>query len=175
LPTRAFFPSRRRSGRGYRDCGWPEDYDLWLRLARNGVRFARLPEVLLFWRDRPERFTRTSSACSLAAFRACKAHHLRQEFLRDTAEVTLWGAGLEGKAWRQALAAEGVRVSRWLEVDRRKIGQTIHGAPVVGIEALRPGDGPVLITVGAKGARDQVRAFAAKARLTEGVDFLCVT
>ncbi|HEY7746404.1 MAG TPA: glycosyltransferase [Desulfuromonadales bacterium] len=160
---------------GYRQMGWPEDYDLWLRLARDGVRFARLPEILLFWRDRPERFTRTAAACSLVAFRACKAHHLRQGFLRDTAEVTLWGAGMEGKAWRQALAAEGVRVGRWLEVDRRKIGQTIHGAPVVGIEALRPGDGPLLITVGARGARQQVRAFAAKAGLTEGVDYLCVT
>lgn len=160
---------------GYRQMGWAEDYDLWLRLARDGVRFARLPEVLLFWRDRPERLSRTAAACSLTAFRACKAHHLRQGFLRETVEVTLWGAGLEGKAWRQALAAEGVRVGRWLEVDRCKIGQRIHGAPVVGIEALRPGDGPVLVTIGARGARAQVRAFAAKAGLVEGVDYLCVT
>jgi glycosyltransferase involved in cell wall biosynthesis len=160
---------------GYRQLAWAEDYDLWLRLARAGVRFARLPEVLLFWRDRPERLTRTADYCSLAAFRACKVHHLRQGFLREAAEVTLWGAGLEGKAWRQALATEGVRVGRWLEVDQRKIGQRIHGAPVVGIEALRPGDGQVLITVGARGARDQVRAFAARARLTEGIDYLCVT
>ena len=160
---------------GYRQLAWAEDYDLWLRLARAGVRFARLPEVLLFWRDRPERLTRTAEYCSLAAFRACKAHHLQQGFLRDATEVTLWGAGLEGKAWRQTLAAAGIRVGRWLEVDQRKIGQRIHGAPVVGIEALRPGDGPVLVTIGAKGARQQVRVFAAKAGLVEGIDYLCVT
>jgi len=160
---------------GYRDCGWPEDYDLWLRLARSGARFARLAETLLYWRDRPERLTRTAGHYSLEAFRACKAHHLRQGFLADRNEVTLWGAGIEGKAWRQVLLGEGVAVTRWVEVDPRKLGQRIHGAPVVGIDALVPGSGRTLITVGARGAREQVREFAGGACLVEGEDFVCVT
>ncbi|MHB8709875.1 MAG: glycosyltransferase family 2 protein [Desulfuromonadales bacterium] len=160
---------------GYRDQGWPEDYDLWLRLARSGARFVRLPEVLFYWRDRPERLTRTADEYALDAFRACKAHHLCQSFLAGVNEVTLWGAGIEGKAWRRAILTEGVAVRRWVEVDPRKLGQRIHGAPVVGIEALVPGDGRTLITVGAKGAREQIRAFAAQAGLREGGDFLCVT
>jgi len=159
----------------YRDTGWPEDYDLWLRLARAGARFARMPEVLFYWRDRPERFSRRSASCSLEAFRACKAHHLRRTYLAGHTTVTLWGAGIEGKAWRKALLVEGVHVQRWVEVDPRKLGQTIHGAPVVGIDQLRPGDGPTLVTIGAKGARAQVRAFADRRGLVEGVDFLCVT
>lgn len=159
----------------YRDTGWPEDYDLWLRLAVAGARFARIPEVLFYWRDRPGRMTRTASEYTLNAFRACKAHHLRQSFLAGVNEVTLWGAGIEGKAWRKILLAEGVAIRRWLEVDPRKIGQTIHGAPVIGIDAIAPGDGKILVTVGAKGARAQVRAFAHEAGLCEGEDFLCVT
>lgn len=160
---------------GYRDQGWPEDYDLWLRLARSGARFARLSEVLFYWRDRPERLTRTADEYALDAFRACKAHHLCQSFLAGVNEVTLWGAGIEGKAWRRAILTEGVAVRRWVEVDPRKLGQSIHGAPVVGIERLAPSDGKTLVTVGARGAREQVRAFAALAGLREGEDFLCVT
>lgn len=160
---------------GYRDRDWPEDYDLWLRMALAGARFARLPEELFYWRDRPQRLTRTGGAYSLEAFRACKAHHLRRTFLAGIDGVTLWGAGIEGKAWRRTLLAEGVAVERWIEVDPRKVGQTIHGAPVAGIDTLKPGSGRLLITVGAKGARAQVRAFAEQAGLVEGEDFVCVT
>jgi len=160
---------------GYRDCGWAEDYDLWLRLALSGALFARLPETLFYWRDRSQRLTRTADAYSLEAFRTCKAHHLRRSFLQGVDRVTLWGAGIEGKSWRRALLAEGVTVERWIEVDPRKIGQTIHGAQVNGIDALKPGEGYTLVTVGAKGARAQVRAFAAQSGLVEGEDFLCVT
>jgi glycosyltransferase involved in cell wall biosynthesis len=160
---------------GYRDYGWAEDYDLWLRLARAGARFARLPDVLYYWRDRPQRLTRTAQAYSLAAFRTCKTHHLLRGFLAGATEVTLWGAGIEGKAWRPTLARAGIAVRRWIEVDPRKIGQVIHGAPVVGTDALAPQDGKILVTIGAKGARDQVRAFAGQARLVDGRDFICVT
>ena len=138
-------------------------------------RFARLPQVLLWWRDRPERFTRTDPSCTLAAFRACKAHHLRRGFLRAADEVTLWGAGIEGKAWRSALAAEGVRVGRWLEVDSRKIGQTIHGAPVIGADSLPPpGTVPLLVAVGAEGARELIRAELARRGYREPHDAFCL-
>lgn len=160
---------------GYRDLAWAEDYDLWLRLAAAGARFAKLPETLLFWRDRPQRLTRTATNCSLAAFRRGKAHHLARTFLRGIDAVTLWGAGDEGKAWRLALAGEGIRVGRWIEVDRRKIGQIIHGAPVTTATVLQPGSGKMLITVGAKGARAEIRGWCDALGLIEGRDYCCVT
>lgn len=160
---------------GYRDRGWAEDYDLWLRLAMAGARFARLPETLLYWRDRPQRLTRTAANCSAQAFRTCKVHFLKQGYLKDEETVTLWGAGIEGKAWRKALAAEGITVNRWVDVDPRKIGQRIHNAPVKGIESLHTGQGRTLVTVGAKGARDKIRTWATPKGLIEGQDYLCVT
>lgn len=161
---------------GYRDLGWPEDYDLWLRMASAGIRFARLTRPLLFWRDRPERATRTMAEYTAAAFRACKAHHLKQGFLKGIDEVVLAGAGLEGRAWHRTLLEEGIRVIRWVDVDPKKIGRVLHGAPVVSAVEARPGDGSrMLVTVGTRGARDQVRQWARGAGFTEGEDCLCVT
>lgn len=160
---------------GYRDCGWAEDYDLWLRLFASGAVFARIPETLLYWRDRPERYTRTSPTSTLERFRACKLHHLRNGYLNGVDRIHLWGAGMEGKAWRKALDEVGITVAGWIEVDRRKIGQTIHGVPVISNEELTPGFGKILVTIGARVARPQVRAFAASRGLVEGVDYLCVT
>ena len=62
-----------------------------------------------------------------------------------------------------------------IEIDPRKLGQVIHGAPVVGINTLIPGVDRTLVTVGTKGARAQVRELAAQRDLVEGDDFLCVT
>lgn len=160
---------------GYRDMGWAEDYDLWLRLLRRGARFAKLAEALLCWRDHPQRLSRTGSHCSLDAFRRCKAHFLSENHLKHSRSVTLWGAGQEGKAWRKVLAGQGINVVRWIEVDPGKVGQVIHGAPVIGIADLTPGLGKILITIGTRNARRQVRDYAAQRGLTEGLDFICVT
>jgi len=86
---------------GYRDCGWAEDYDLWLRMAAAGTRFARLPDPLFFWRDHPERATRTSDAYALDAMRRCKFHHLRRGFLSGVTELVIAGAGLAAAAGRR--------------------------------------------------------------------------
>ncbi len=53
---------------GYRENGMPEDYDLWLRLYIQGARFAKLPDILLEWRDSPTRLTRSDPRYSLENF-----------------------------------------------------------------------------------------------------------
>jgi len=160
---------------GYRQRPWAEDYDLWLRLIQAGARFARLPHTLFYWRDRPDRLTRTAANCTLDAMRACKLHFLCQDYLKDIRKVTLWGAGLEGKAWRKILLSKGIQVCRWVDINPRKVGQTIHGAPVIAPEEFSPCQGKMLITVGAAGARQQIRQWAARNGLSEQRDFICVT
>lgn len=174
-PTVMFRREVVTSAGGYRDMGWAEDYDLWLRLADAGVRFASLPEVLFYWRDRPERATRTMDEYASAAFRRCKAHHLRNGFLRDAWSVTLIGAGLEGRAWRRVLEDVGIKVTRWVDLDPRKVGRQLHGAPVVTMGAVEPGSGPMLVTIGCRGARADVRQKASLQGLLEGKDYVCVT
>lgn len=164
------------SAGGYRNMGWAEDYDLWLRLAAAGIRFARLPMPLLFWRDRPERATRTLPEYTAAAFRACKTHYLKKGFLNGSGNVALAGAGLEGRAWSRTLREQGIGVACWIDVDPKKIGRTLHGAVVQDARMFLKRDGmKILATVGTRGAREQIRSWADGAGLVEGNDYLCVT
>lgn len=159
---------------GYREMGWAEDYDLWLRLAAAGTRFARLPAPLFFWRERPERATRTNPAYTPEAFRLCKLHHLQKGFLHGEKQVILAGAGLEGRAWHRVLREAGISVTAWVDVDPKKIGRDLHGAPVLATDRVRCEGVKLLMTVGARGARAIVRRTSAEAGFTEGVDSICV-
>lgn len=159
---------------GYRDCGWPEDYDLWLRMAAAGVRFARLAQTLFFWRDHPGRATRTMDEYAANAFRACKLHHLVPGFLAGQRAVIMAGAGLEGRAWQRLLATEGIAVACWLDVDPRKIGRQLHGAPVIHPHQLHLSGEKMLVAIGVRGAREEFRRLIHPMGLREGLDFICV-
>ncbi len=160
---------------GYRDRGWPEDYDLLLRLWRGGHRFVAVPRVLLDWGDDPGRLSRSHPAYSLAAFRACRVHHLRGSALVGRDGVVVWGAGPTGKSLAREFAAQGVEVRAFVEVDPRKIGQRIHGAPVCGAEAAPGFAGALHVGAVARSAgRKAVRGAAAGVGLVEGVDFVAM-
>ncbi len=159
---------------GYQDNGWPEDYDLWLRMATSGVTFARLPQTLLFWRDHPQRATRTMNEYATHAFRACKCHHLLLGFLNGITDVVIAGAGQEARAWQRLLAEAGVTVSTWLDVDPRKIGRVLHHAPVISPNELQLNGRKMIVAIGVRGAREQFRTVAKTYKWYEGMDFVCV-
>jgi glycosyltransferase involved in cell wall biosynthesis len=142
---------------GYRDEGWPEDYDLILRLWEVGHQFGKVAEVLLEWRERPDRLSRTDSRYGEDAFRRCKARFLGRRIAGRS--VVVWGAGPVGKSFARALQSEGQTVAAFVDLDSRKIGQTIHGAPVVHPSAI--GDyreAYVVAAVGSPEARAEIRA-----------------
>ncbi|MDD2541119.1 MAG: glycosyltransferase [Desulfuromonadaceae bacterium] len=159
---------------GYHNNTWPEDYDLWLRMAGAGVQFARVPHTLLFWRDHPERATRTMDEYTLHAFRACKCHHLLHGFLQDIHDIVIAGAGLEARAWQRLLTARGISVSTWLDVDPRKIGRMLHNAPVISPDDLHLNGRKMIVAIGVRGAREKFRSVAGKRGWQEGIDFVCV-
>jgi hypothetical protein len=160
---------------GWRDGPFPEDYDLWLRLSARGGALTNLPETLLDWRESPARLTRTDPRYALERHVALKCAALAAGPLAGAREVALWGAGETGRAFADALAREGIRVAAFLEVDRRKIGRRVRGAPVhAWEEAARLRGLPMLVAVGAPGARDLIRAELARQGLEELRDFRCV-
>jgi glycosyltransferase involved in cell wall biosynthesis len=159
---------------GYRRLGWPEDYDLVLRLWAGGLPFRNVEQVVLRWRDHPGRLSRTDPAYAGHAFLRCKVHHLRGTVLAGR-EALVWGAGPVGKSLALELGRQGTTVVGFVEVDPRKIGRTIHGAPVVSIEdAPRFASAVALGAVAGAEARRQIRAVAAGQGRREGVDFVAV-
>ncbi len=160
---------------GWRDGPFPEDYDLWLRLAEAGGALSNVPRVLLAWRESAGRLTRTDGRYSLPRHRALKAAFLARGWLAGQREVAIWGAGETGKALSDALAAEGLRATLFIDVDPKKIGRTARGAPILGVDQLARARGlPLLVAVGAPGAREVIRAELRRAEWEEVRQFRCV-
>lgn len=116
---------------GYRELGWPEDYDLILRVWAAGYRMAKVPEVLLRWRESPDRASRTDDRYAEVEFRRIKIYFLQRTLLGGGRHAVVWGAGPIGKTFARELADAGSRVAAFVELDPQKIGQEIHGAPVI--------------------------------------------
>jgi hypothetical protein len=175
-PAAAIRTAALREVGGWRDGPFPEDYDLWLRLCARGGRLANLPRTLLDWRESPGRLTRTDARYALPRHVALKCAHLAATWLSGRREVALWGAGDTGKAFADALAALGIGVALFVDVKRGRIGGRKRGAPVVGPEDLSRARGlPLLVAVGAVGARPLIRAELARQGFAELGDYRVVS
>jgi glycosyltransferase involved in cell wall biosynthesis len=162
---------------GYQEHGWPEDYDLWLRLYLTGAYFGKVPQVLLEWREAPERLTRTDSRYSLENFLRLKAWALKNGPLQGREAVFIWGAGMMGRRLGKQLQLQKAPLTAYIDVDPEKIGHTRRGLPILAPEALvewwRKVPDPILLAaVGARGARPLIRARLEAFGLTEGEDWL---
>ena len=161
---------------GYRDRGWPEDYDLMLRLFSIRARMRNVPEVLQEWRERPDRTSRVESRYSEDAFRKCKVFYLSTTLLADDRGVIVWGAGPVGKAFAREFIEQGIRVTAFVDVDENKFGQRIHGAEVRPLDALKTMRSNELIVSAVSGEkpREQIREYLNERGFVEGTDYVAV-
>jgi glycosyltransferase involved in cell wall biosynthesis len=164
---------------GYQEHGWAEDYDLWLRMAAADVRFAKLSEVLVSWRDHPPRLTRTDSRYSLSNFLRAKAHYLMRGPLIGRECIIIWGSGMMGRRISKYLLDEDAPITAFVDIDPKKIGRTRRGKPIISIEDLAnqwPAfEKPIILAaVGARGARKLIRASLEDMKLEEGRDWYAV-
>lgn len=159
---------------GYRDAGWPEDYDLVLRALARGLGIGVVPRRLLAWRDGPGRLSRTGDAYAIPRFTAIKAAFLSEGFLATTDRYVLWGYGGTGRVLHRALAGHGKRATHVIEVHPGRLGNVIHGAPVVGPEALpRLRPLPIVVSVARERPRGLIRAALAAMGFRETRDYVC--
>ncbi len=164
---------------GYQERGWPEDYDLWLRYYLAGKRFAKVPEVLFYWREHARRATHTDSRYSVENFLRTKAHYLIEGPLRQRDGLIVWGAGKTGRRLTKHLQRGGAQPDVFVDITPKKIGGTLRGAPVVGPDEVmawwhRFANPVLLAAVASRGARELIRAQLGAWNLEEGVDYWCV-
>jgi len=159
---------------GYRDAGWPEDYDLVLRLLAGGHAIGVVPRRLVAWRDGPGRLWRTDPRYCVERFTACKAEFLAGGLLAGTSTYVLWGYGATARALRRALLRHDKRPSHVVEVHPGRIGNTIHGAPVISIAELQAEPRrPVVASVAGAEARREIRDALDAIGFRETRDYVC--
>jgi glycosyltransferase involved in cell wall biosynthesis len=170
---------------GYRDMGWPEDYDLWLRVHLDGRAVMNIQESLYIWSDSPDRLSRVDPRYSPDAFLRCRLRHLRRWLAVHASgrPLIVWGAGRDGKrlvrAWEEetrTIAPPAESVVAFIDIDPRKLGRSRRGRPVYSLAEARstfPG-AFFLVAVGVPGARELIRDELAKSGLREVSDFVCL-
>lgn len=138
----------------FRNDDLPEDYELLLRAAAEGMRFGKVRETLFDWYEHGGRLTRNDARYTPESFMRCRRKYFLSGPLCDVPAVDLWGVGKTGKPWLRWLQSKEITVRNAYEVNERKIGDVIHGVPVSHGNDLLPNDGtPLVVAVGAESAR----------------------
>jgi len=160
---------------GYRDVTWAEDHDLFFRMLEAGMRFGKVDEVVLDWRDSATRLTRTHASYGEEEVWKMKSHYLARLPEVCARGVAICGAGPIGKRLARLLTLERIEVHGFFEVNPRRIGEGIQGVPVAGPEEFgrRWREAVLLSAVGVEGGRERVRGIADAAGYLEGEDFWC--
>lgn len=167
---------------GYRDSTWPEDYDLWCRAYLNGFKFAK-PEnqILLRWRDHPDRTSRIEQRYNKQQFLRCKAHYLSQRLtIKGVHKCAIWGAGPTGTKLHQYLNEYGIEVTGFIDINPKLVGAAKCGKPVIVVDnhsdlrQCRVLDSTTLVAVSSWGAREKIRSALLDADFEESIDFIIV-
>ncbi|MGN7614196.1 glycosyltransferase [Magnetococcales bacterium HHB-1] len=163
---------------GYRDGPFPEDYDLWLRMVSKGFQLQKLSEILVHWRESDQRLTWIDPRYSRTAFDLLRAKYLAEDprIKHNDRSIVIWGAGRRTRRRVKHLLQKGIQIKAWIDIDPKKMGQTLQGVPVHDPEWLiqqknRPF---VLIYILSHGAREKISPYLHQHRFICGQDYLMV-
>jgi glycosyltransferase involved in cell wall biosynthesis len=175
-PTAFFHRVRIMTEGGYLERDLPEDYELWLRLWSRGYSFRRVPEVLLMWRERPERFSRISANYSLTRFYKLKARYLKYVPCMRSRRVLIAGGGQAARRLGKCLQEEGFRIEAFVAPGSGGKRRRLRGRPVIPPEEIQRGSSiPLVIATRRPGAREEIRKYLQDRGMEEWKDFVACT
>lgn len=105
---------------------YPEDYDLCFRMYQHHLIPIACNDILLHWRDYPDRTTRQVAHYQGDAILNLKCHHFLNIDYDPAKKLVLWGAGKRGKFIAQYLVSQQIHFD-WICNNENKIGHQVYG------------------------------------------------
>lgn len=159
----------------YKDGDFPEDYEMWLRWLRNGVKIRKLGECVLKWHDSDTRLTRTQSIYSDSLFYRIKTKYLAHWLEKNNPfhpAVVIWGASRISRRRARLLKPYGVEIESYIDIKRsRQLGQEV----VYYSDIPAPGKIFILSYIKQMNARDEIQDFLHSRGYEEGLNYLLVS
>lgn len=110
---------------GFSALTYPEDYDLCFKLYQQKVPIVALNDTLHFWRDYPNRTSRTDRNYSDNSFLELKVKYFIRCDYKANQPLILWGAGKKGKRIAQLLKDSKIAF-RWVTNNSSKLNVPIY-------------------------------------------------
>ncbi len=114
---------------------YPEDYDLCFRMYEQKLKVISENIILHYWRDYPNRTSRTNEHYSDNRFLALKMHYFLKLDYQPEKTLYLWGAGKKGKWVAKSLINSGINFT-WVCNSDSKIGHNIYGVMLRSFEEI---------------------------------------
>ena len=159
----------------YRAGDFPEDYEMWLRWLDEGVKMAKVPEVVLDWHDSTGRLTRTHPIYSDRAFYEIKSHYLARWLEANNPfhpSVAVWGASRISRRRARILEALGIRIETFIDTKKsRQLDRTV----VYYDDLPESGSMFILTYIRQMDNREKIQAFLEGRGYREARDYLLVS
>ena len=173
-PTAMFRKSVFNNCHGYRESNWAEDYDFWLRMHEKGIKMGKPDSVILKWRDHQGRLSRIDRRYAIENFLDAKAFYLSR-FIGKNSQLVIWGSGETGRSLYDKLEKNDLIANAFIDIHPRRVGGTKRGKPVCPPEELEKYRSAfLLVAVGTRGARAEIRNYLETCNWQEGKEYLCV-
>ncbi len=148
----------------------PEDFELWLRWMDHGLRFAKVPALLLDWTDYPDRLSRTNANYKTEHFFKVKAHYFSKWYNRQTVKTEIWIWGYGHKVFKKAtyFSDAGLKIEGFIDLKSRPEASR----KVVMVERLNPKLHQLyLVLIGDREGKKTISEYFSERNLKLGEDY----
>ena len=159
----------------YLSGDFPEDYEMWLRWLDQGVKIAKVPEVVLNWHDSLGRLTRTDPIYSDRAFYEIKSRYLAKWLSEHNPyhpAVWVWGASRISRRRARILEQHGIDIESYIDT---KKSRQLERALIYYEDLPEAGSRFILTYIRQMDNREKIQAFLEGRGYVEGKDYLLVS